>query len=720
MRELAAIRGVLEIVADRGAALLISGEAGIGKSRLLVEAHAIAMESGYLVLPTAGIEQETSFAFAGLHRLLRPVISGAEKLPGPQRMALLGAFGVVESGDETDVFLVGLAVLTLLSDLASQRPVMVLVDDVHWLDRASLDVIGFIARRIEHDPIVLLATARDHAGVDAGSLGAVELRPAPLTDGDSRALLDLSAPNLDDAARGVVLRYAAGNPLALMELPLALTASGDSRGAQAGVVPLTARVERSFAGRVGDLPRATRDALLVAALDDGDDIVEILAAVGVLRDETATMTDLTPAVDAGLLHVAGSRVAFRHPLVRSAIHQSADDASRRAGHLALATALTGAPERQLLHRSAAVVGADDELADRLEAVAHSAQRRGASLAASGYLERAAELTRDRGVRVERFLSAADIAFEIGQPVTVQRILEKTGSDRLAPLQRGRVEYLAEIFHDRRSGDAARVRTLVALAHEALASDDQQLALRLLSGASLRSFWADPGEEARVEVVAAARQVKVAPDDPNLVLILGTADPMGQTHVVVEHLDTLGADTLQDAGAARLYGMAAQAVGHPSAVIRCIASASDALRRQGRLGLLTHALGVLGSATAQSGDFHVARPALEEAISLGRETAQPIWFAGPVSNLAILEAARGDHDQAAFHIAEAEAIVLPLRLSTIITCVQIAKGVDALARSRNDEAWRELLRIFTPSDASFNLRHAQCAISYLADAAVHTR
>ena len=260
--ELAWIERMLDVAcAHRGTALLVSGEAGVGKSRLLEETRAHAEARGFRTLTTAGAQTEADLPFAGLHRLLRPVLSAADGLPGRQRDAILAAFGLSD-GSASDLFLVGLAALTLLADLAAQSPLLILVEDAQWLDRASLDVIGFVARRVEDDAIMVLAAARDGVGAEVASLGLEELRLGPLGDEDASALLALRAPDLTERAKELVLANSSGNPLALVELPVALSAVSDLTP-PAGPMPVTVRLERAFADRVDDLPTETQRVLLL-------------------------------------------------------------------------------------------------------------------------------------------------------------------------------------------------------------------------------------------------------------------------------------------------------------------------------------------------------------------------------------------------------------------------------------------------------------------------
>lgn len=715
--ELEVLRRHVDEVLQRGSAVLVAGEAGIGKTTVVTATRAYASEQGLRVLVASGNETEAGLPYAALHQLLRPIVDRAGSLPAPQRDALLAAFGI-EPGATFDLFLVALATLTLVADCAAECPVLLVAEDVQWFDRASLDVLGFLARRLEHDPIVMVAAARDGTGLDAGTIGLEELRLAALPDREAGDILDRVAPDLPSSLRSLVLDHAEGNPLALTELPHAL-AAGDSVvvGGEIDVIPLTTRLEQAFAARAARLPAPTKTLLLVAAANDRDDAREIILAASIVATGLAESTALDPALDAGLMRAVDARLEFRHPLVRSAVYQSAASNDRRVAHAALAS-VVGDPDRRVVHEAAAATGPDEQLADELELSARRAEGRGAPLVAVERLERAAAFTPGAEMRVERLLAAGDIAFEAGRPDFVERLIASARQERLTPLQAGRLEYLGEIFEDSRSGDPLRVRALVKHAREAARVGDSNLALRLLSGAALRSFWADPGEEARREVVAAAAEVPVDPMDPTLLLTLGCADPLGQAATVVERLSRL-TDADFDRPASHLYGLAAQAVGDSQQVIRLVNLFVETLRRDGRLGALTHALTVMGTAAALAGDFEIARPALEEGLRLGWETEQPIWRAGPWANLAIVHAARGDCRSFSDCAGRAEEVALPRRLSTILCCVQIAKGIDALAGARHDDAYRELLRVFTPGDAAFNMRHLAGAISFFGDAASFT-
>ena len=275
-----------------------------------------------------------------------------------------------------DVFGVALACLDLLSAVATRAPVLLAVDDAHWLDRSSLEVLAFVARRLSPDPVLLLVATRAAGGDALADAGLPELVVGPLDAPTSATLIDLARPDLDPGLRDKVLTLAAGNPLAVLELPLSLH---DDPGPDlaGGLLPLTSRLERSFAGRVSELPEATRDLLLAAAVGDTGDVVDVLAVAGVVAGTPRGLADLEPAAAAGLAVLDGDGIRFRHALVRSAVHQAAPAGRRQAVHAALARVTVHQPDRYAWHLAHAVSAPDESVARELDAAALRAERRGA-------------------------------------------------------------------------------------------------------------------------------------------------------------------------------------------------------------------------------------------------------------------------------------------------------------------------------------------------------
>ena len=395
--------------AGESRALVVRGDPGAGKTALLEYLADRASDSRYQVVRVVGVQSEMELAFAGLHQLCAPMLSRAGQLPVPQRDALLTALGVA-AGPPPDRFLLGLAVLGLLSEVAGDRALMCLVDDVHWLDRASAQVLGFTARRLAADPVGLVFAAREP---DEELAGLAELEVGGLHDDDARTLLEsaLAGP-LDARVRDLIIAETRGNPLALLELPRGLTPAELAGGfGLPGATPLTGRIEDSFARQLETLPAETRRLVLLAAADPSGDRALIWRAAGRLG---LPIQAAVPAVEAGLVEF-GARVRFRHPLARSAAYRLAPIQARQEMHAALAEVTDPAvdPDRRAWHRAQAAPGPDEEVAAELERSAERAQARGGLAAAAAFLERAVMLTADPAWRAARALAAAQAHMHAG-------------------------------------------------------------------------------------------------------------------------------------------------------------------------------------------------------------------------------------------------------------------------------------------------------------------
>jgi len=348
--ELSAIAGMLRGAGGRG--LLLAGEPGAGKSALLHAAADLAARDGRTVLRAAGVPAEAGVPYAGLHQLLYPLAGALEVLAPRPREVLRAAFGHAE-GPAPDMFPVAVATLELLAGAAAGGGLLVLADDLHWMDDATLGVLRFVARRIASVPVALLAAIR-HGFEDVlveADMPIVMLRP--LGPAEAERLVLMRHPDLDARRRAWVLEHAAGNPLALAELPL--TAPGRQDAVR---IPLTARLEHSFAARLRGLSAAARIAAVVAAAADGDDFAEVAAAITLAVPGPGGACSLRPVMDAGILAVSRAKVTFEHPLTRSAIYSSAGPELRRQAHAALAEVLDMEPKRQAWHLAAAAVAPD--------------------------------------------------------------------------------------------------------------------------------------------------------------------------------------------------------------------------------------------------------------------------------------------------------------------------------------------------------------------------
>ncbi|HEX5300523.1 MAG TPA: ATP-binding protein, partial [Streptosporangiaceae bacterium] len=357
--ELAAIAGMLRGTGGRG--LLVVGEPGAGKSALLRAAADLAARDGRTVLRAAGVPAEAGVPYAGLHQLLYPLARAFESLAPRPREVLRAAFGHAE-GPAPDMFPAAVATLEVLAGAAAGGGLLVVADDLHWMDDATLGVLRFVARRIASVPVALLAAIR-HGFEDVlieADMPIVMLRP--LRPGEAERLVLKRHPELDARRRAWVLEHAAGNPLALAELPLTAGPGAAAECATAGTavhIPLTARLEHSFAARLRGLSASARIAAVVAAAADGDDFAEIAAAITLAVPGPGGASSLRPVLDAGILAVSQARVRFEHPLMRSAIYSAGGPELRRRAHTALAEVLDMEPRRQVRHLAAAAVAPDD-------------------------------------------------------------------------------------------------------------------------------------------------------------------------------------------------------------------------------------------------------------------------------------------------------------------------------------------------------------------------
>ena len=441
-----------EFVADirrcEGPSLVLRGEAGIGKTALLE--YLVESASELTVVRAVGVESEMELAFASLHQLCAPMLDHLGRLPGPQRQALEIVFGL-SAGAAPDRFLVGLAVLSLVSEAAEERPLLWVVDDAQWLDRASALTLAFVARRLLAEPVGIVFAARE-PGEELQHVA--ELEVGGLRNGDARTLLDSNLPFvLDDRVRDRIIAETRGNPLALLELPRGASATELAGGfGVPGVHGLPSRIEERYIHRLEALPDDVRLLLLVAAAEPVGDPLLLLNAAGRLGIEVSAAEAATD----GLLAL-GERVTFRHPLVRSAAYRSAGAPERRAAHLALAEATDrhADPDRRAWHLAAAAAGPDEKVALELERSAGRAQARGGLAAAAAFLQRSVALTGDPARRADRALAAAEASLGAGTFDAARALLAAAEVGELDELQRARLDLLrAEAAYSESRGSDA--------------------------------------------------------------------------------------------------------------------------------------------------------------------------------------------------------------------------------------------------------------------------
>ncbi|MFG3061091.1 ATP-binding protein [Streptomyces sp. NPDC048231] len=717
--ELRSLFGHLDAVDSGGRAIGLFGEPGVGKSTLQAEVVEHARSAGFTVLTARGSQSETHLPFAGLHQLLRPLLPRVDRLPAPQRDALLVCFAMSDS-IEVQPFFTSLAVLELLVDAAGESPVLVCLDDLHWMDQPSTDVLAFVCRRIAGERVIVLCTSRPEAPpfADPHTIAWTELDG--IDDAASAELLDARAPRLPPAVRERVLRQARGNPLALVEFAGALESGRYAWTEFDEDLPMTTRLERAFAIRAEHLDPAVRAVLTVAAVDDGDVLDDVLAAAGILHGSPVDLGTAQPAFEHGLLTVTGERYRIAHPLVGSALRQGMPPAARRQAHAALARVLTGHPDRAVWHRASSVSGRDERIAAELEQAAGNARRRGAIASAAAWLERAAALSPDPQSQAARLLGAAELGFQLGRFSHVEQIKAQVAGMSLRHRDRSRLAWLEGVFHDGSTGEPAEVRHLVDLAEHATGERDVDLAMQLLVGAARRVWWRDPGPTLRHEIVQAAEQVNLPAHDPRLLALHALCGFHERTPMVVEQLARWPADADGQPELAGLLGIAAFCTGDFRHAVGFLSTPVQELRAQGRMSLLAEALAIRAWAEVYLGVFDPARSA-DEAMRLADETGQSLWAATARIAVALIDAVREGWDTRHALLSEAEHVALrtPNAASSLLAGVQLARGTAELGANRHEQAYGELHRMFETADPAFQRMQQVWALGYLADAAVRT-
>lgn len=631
--------------AGRSQVLVVRGEMGIGKTALLDDLCGRA--AGFRVVRAPGAGSEIELDFAGLHRLFAPFLDRLSRLPGPQADALEVVFGL-RGGDAPDRLLVGLAALTLLSDIAEEGPLLCVLDDAQWLDRPSAQALAFAARRLMADPVVLLFGVREPCeDVELASFPALSL--SGLAIDDARAVLDSILPGpLDPRVRDRIVAETRGNPLALHELPRALTPEELTGGFGFSETPMIyGRIEDGYLRRLETLPETTRRLLLVAAAEPLGDPVLVLRAADALG---IAATAAAPAAHAGLVELGG-QVRFSHPLIRRVVYTSATPGERRAVHRALADATDAGrdPDRRAWHRGQATAGLDEAVAAELEHSAARARSRGGFAAGGAFLQRAAELTPEPGRRSRRALAAAEANHRAGAGDAAMRLLSVAETGPLDETAEAQAELVrAQIaFSTTRGRDAPALLLSAAKRLEPINAPQARETYRdALLAALSAGVFAEPGSLHR----AAEGVLSATPDgSPGGRLLEGfarlTRDGHGAAAAPLQDaLESFDAEPLSDDGRLRWMWLACTTARAVADDARWDAFSAHQLRLARRTG----ALSLLPVALAERFNFELLSGDLEAAASLAAESDAVIDATGAPPSLTrhtLVAAWRGREEEA---------------------------------------------------------------------------
>ncbi|MEU0304343.1 AAA family ATPase [Streptomyces sp. NPDC006175] len=697
--------------------VLLAGDMGTGKSALLDRAVRRAEAGGARILRAEGSESESSLAFSALHQLLRPVQAAVNALPERQRAAIQDAFGAVPSTPghpgAPDPMLLGVAVLSLLSDLGDHRPVLVVLDDTRWFDRASLDVLSFVARRLAGEPVTMLIAVRGGDHLPGFDRHVPTLTLEPLDDAAAGRLLDLQPKRPSGRTRSRIIDQAGGNPLALVELARAAGAhDAATRMPSAGPLPLADRLERIFAARLDGLPAATtRALLLLAAMDSVDTAIAVSAGLPEAEDEV-----WLPAEQAVLARRTGRDVRFRHPLVRSAVYHAASSGARREAHLALAEMLRDEPDRRAWHLAAACPGPDEAVSAELERTAARARRRGGHAAAAKALQRAAELAPGREDSARLMVEAASAAVFTGDLAWVEELAAaaraRTDDASLlasAAVQTGRLAILT----------VRHTTVFSRLVHAAgdLTVSRPAAALDLLAGAAVVRFYSgEDTQRHRIQEILERLPEDASPAGPRT-WVRAVTDPFDGRDRLVSLLPQLAADAEARPEQLTTVGIMAWLLDELPQAVRAFDEAFDRWELRGPLpeGLG----GAVAWAYVERGRWDQAREACARTTAVGRVTGLDHAVACAAAVDATVLAYQGHVSSARARAEEALTLTDPLESRSVHVYARRALGAAAAAEGGYERAYDQLRMIFT-ADGDPVHYHASCpAVAELAAAAVRS-
>jgi DNA-binding CsgD family transcriptional regulator len=702
--ELRSLRDFVDRLRIQGESLLLSGDAGVGKTMLLDAAAQYARAQGYRVVRAAGVEFEAGVSFATLHLVLQPLLGELGNLTQWHRDALTTALGL-RDGPRSDQLVLSNATLAVLASAAGSTPLLLIVDDLPWIDRASAAVLGFAARRLSQMPAGLLAASRTGEESLLDQAGLPTRLVPPLTDTAADTLLVGRYPALSPRVRQRLLTEAQGNPLALLELPAALQqhpAATDAGAPLPAVLPLSGRLQATFAARVQPLPPQTRHLLLAAVLDGTGDLAILDAVAG-----QPAAAALAPAERTGLIRVdhGGSRVTFRHPLIRSAVVSVAAADERRAVHRTLAAHHSGEAARRAWHLAQAATGPDEDVAALLQSVAHVNLWRGDSVGAIGELLRAAELSPAGADRARRLAEAA----YLGETVT------------------GDMRHVGPLLDGARHADpehAGGLAGAVAHAYYVLNSHgDVDAAHQMLVRAiSALEDPADAGNKVLVETLHTLLQIcyfggraqlwepfnialdRLIPRPPERIVLAAStvSDPVHRALPVLGRLDAVITEQDRETSPARIVrtGTAALYVDRLPHYRNPLWRAVQHGREGGAVTSAIEALLLLSADGWLAGTWDDVLATSAEASALGQEYGYPLLAGMSLSYQALVAAARGEHDQTRALTSQLASWGGPRRVLILTQRAGHARALDAAGRGDFEAAYENAATVAPPGTLDY--------------------
>ena len=717
--EIALLRSFVQRSALDGDALLLLGDAGVGKTELLHAGAEHAAALGVRVLRGAGAEFEVDVSFSALNQLLGPVLGRLGELSALHRDALSVALGLGE-GTPPDRLVVSNAALELLRRIARDRPVLLVVDDVAWLDRSSAHVLGFLARRTVGDPVGFLGALRAGTGTFFERSGLAQYEVGPLDEHAADELLSTRFPGLARDVHDRLLNEAAGNPLALLELPAALSRSCGARSLPA-VLPLGDRLHAVFAARVTQLPAKTRSLLLLAALDDSADLLVLRRATG-----DPEVRDLAPAERGRLVSVdpGSGRVLFRHPLTRSAVVELSTAEERRAAHRTLAGALVDEPERRTWHLAEATIEPNEQVAARLEVSARRMLARGDPVGAVRALTRAAGLSPDVAERGRRLTEAAFVGANMaGDFGNVARLVAEAREIDAGFAATPQAATTAAFLLLNGDGDIETAHRILVGAIDALGDEldaaDEHLGaaiylLLMISGFARREDLWKP---------CFAILERMRPETPeDLFLVSRTAaDPVRLAIPALDRLDRaiarVGSD--DEAWHLRRLAWAAVFVDRLSGLRTAMERLADVARESGALPLVIWMLNFLCKDYLVTGDWDELERISNEGLNIC--AAEGLGFYVPIFRYdrGMVAASRGQNEVAREHADEMIAWAAPRGSALLIDFAAHIRGLSALGRGDFEDAYHQLLTLGAPGEFRPYLHRPLWVCMDLVEAAVRT-